>query len=75
MVFEMGKVSKGIKCSVQGCGKEAIRSLPIDEVNSANLEIQGTRRAYLCKDHYKQFKKATKKDRIMDKWRFGGRIV
>ncbi|MBS7656361.1 hypothetical protein KEJ33_00340 [Candidatus Bathyarchaeota archaeon] len=71
----MGRVSKGVKCSVQACGKDAIRSLPIDEVTSAGLEVQGINRVYLCKDHYKQFKKATKKVKMVEKWRYGGRIT
>ncbi len=71
----MGRVSKGVKCSVQTCGKDAVRSLPIDEVTSAGLEVQGISRAYLCKDHYKQYKKATKKVKMVDKWRYGGRIT
>jgi hypothetical protein len=70
----LGKISKGEKCSAKGCAKEAIRSLPIDDVTSAGIEVQGTRRVYLCRDHYKQYKKATKKDKMVDKWRYGGRI-
>lgn len=71
----MGKVSRGAECSVEGCGKEASRSLPADRVIAAGLKIQATRRVYLCRDHYKEFKKATRKDRMLDKWRYmpGGR--
>jgi hypothetical protein len=71
----MGRVSKGAKCSVVGCQNEAVRSLHIDKVTDAGLEAQGTRRAYLCKDHYKQYKKATKQEKKLDKWRYGGRIT
>jgi hypothetical protein len=71
----MGKVSKGVKCGVQGCGKDAVRSLPIDDVTNAGMEVQGTRRAYLCREHYKQYKKATRKEKMVDKWRYGGRIT
>jgi len=74
-VFEMGRVSKGVKCSVQGCGKDAVRSLPIDDVTAAGLEVQRARRVYLCRDHYKQYKKASKKEKMVDKWRYGGRIT
>lgn len=69
----MGKVSKGMKCSIEGCGKEAFRSLNMEKVTSAGLKAQGARRAYLCKDHYKEYKKATKKDKILDKWRYGAK--
>ena len=58
----MGKVSKGVKCSVEGCEKEATRSLAVEKVTEAGMKVQGTRRAYLCKDHYKEYKKSTKKD-------------
>jgi hypothetical protein len=66
----MGKVSKGIKCSVEGCPNEASRSLSADKVKKVSFKTQNTRRAYLCKDHYKQFKKETKKDRMREKWKY-----
>ncbi len=66
----MGKISKGEKCSVQGCEKEAVRSLNADKVTAAGMKVQQKKRAYLCKDHYKEFKKATKKDKVVEKWRY-----
>ncbi len=66
----MGKVAKGVKCSVVGCGRDASRSLPSDKVVAAGLKISEERHAYLCRDHYKEFKKATRKDRMLDKWRY-----
>ena len=71
----MGRVSKGIRCSVDGCDREAIRSLSISSVEAAGLKIskaEGVRRAYLCKEHYKEYKKATKKEKMLEKWRFKG---
>ncbi len=67
----MGKVSKGIKCSVVGCDRDSVRSLPNEKVVAAGLKINETRHAYLCRDHYKQFKKATRRDRMLEKWRHG----
>lgn len=67
----MGKIDKGEKCSVSGCEKDAIRSIASSKVTAANLKVEAERRAYLCKDHYKEFKKATKKDRTMERWRYG----
>jgi len=67
----VGRVAKGVKCSVTGCGKEAVRSLPVDKVKTAGLNVGDVRRAYLCKEHYKEFKKETKKDRTLEKWRHG----
>jgi len=71
----MGKVSKGTLCSVDGCGKEAIRSLSIEKVEEAGLKVKGTRRAYLCKEHYKEYKKAVRKRETLEKWRHKGRIL
>jgi len=67
----MGRVAKGIKCSVTGCSNDAIRSLPVDKVKTTQLKVGDVRRAYLCKEHYKEFKKETKKDRTLEKWRHG----
>jgi len=66
----MGRISKGVKCSVEGCEKGATRSLNIDKVTAAGLKVQGTRRAYLCRDHYKGYKRATRKEKQVDKWRY-----
>ena len=69
----MGRVEKGVKCSVSGCGREAVRSLSAEKVRSAGLKVGSSeRRAYLCKEHYKEFKKKTKKDKQLEKWRYMG---
>jgi hypothetical protein len=66
----MGRVGKGIKCSVSSCGSDALRSVSIDKVKAAGLKVDsGEKRAYLCKVHYKEFKKKSKKDKQLDKWR------
>ena len=67
----MGRVAKGVKCSVTGCSNDAVRSLQIDRVKKAGLRVGESRRAYLCRQHYKEFKKETKKDRTLEKWRHG----
>ena len=64
----MGRIEKGAKCSV--CGKEAVRSISADKVKAAGYGVT-EKRAYLCKDHYKEYKKKTKKDKTLDKWRYG----
>jgi len=55
-------------CAVPGCGGPAVRSLARTEVRKAfpQLSEEG-RRAPLCKDHYKQWKKATKAARKLDR--------
>jgi hypothetical protein len=64
----LGKIGKGTKCSVVNCDVEAVRSVNGSKAKSAGLDVDG-RKAYLCKDHYKDFKKGSKKDRQIEKWR------
>jgi hypothetical protein len=69
----MGRVAKGVKCSISGCGKEAVRSLSAEKVRSAGLNVgSDERRAYLCKEHYKEYKKKTKKEKMVERWRYKG---
>lgn len=70
----MGKVSKGVSCSVSGCGNNAARSLNADKVKQAGLEIgPSLKRAYLCNDHYKEWKKEMKQSKSDDvSLRYGG---
>jgi hypothetical protein len=70
----LGKIDKGVKCSVSGCGKDAVRSISAGKVSGAGLKVGSGRRAYLCKEHYKEYKKATKKDRKLEKWRHQGAL-
>jgi len=66
----LGKVGKGIKCSVSGCGEDAIRSVSAEEASKSGLKVTTTTgRSYLCKKHYKEMKKKTKKDTQVDRWR------
>lgn len=66
----LGKVGKGVKCSVSGCGEDAVRSVSAEEAARAGLRVaSATGRSYLCKNHYKEMKKKTKKDRQVDQWR------
>jgi hypothetical protein len=66
----LGRIDKGAKCSVAGCGKEAVRSISADKVKTAGLRIGSEKRAYLCKEHYKEYKKKTKKEKQVEKWRY-----
>ncbi len=67
----LGRVKKGVKCSVKGCNEEAVRSLSVAKVKNAGLDVEADRRAYLCREHYKEFKKGNKKDAQIEKWRHG----
>jgi hypothetical protein len=68
----MGKIDKGVACSVSGCKNSAERSIGRDQLAGSGLSA-GTegRRVYLCHDHYKAWKKSTKKDREMQRARWG----
>ena len=69
----MGTITKDRKCSVQGCENQALRSISVMSV-SKYLELKGgkERRAYLCKEHYKEYKKKSKKDKRTEQLRHGG---
>ncbi|HEV2316400.1 MAG TPA: hypothetical protein VGV89_02335 [Thermoplasmata archaeon] len=55
-------------CAIAGCTSEAVRSLARVEVRKAFPELsEEGRRAPLCRDHYKQYKKATKQERTLDR--------
>lgn len=68
----MGRINKGAKCSVSGCGKEAVRSISADKVKPAGLRVGNEKRAYLCREHYREYKKKTKKDKQLERWRYQG---
>ena len=58
-------------CSIHACDNVATRSLGADRVEQAGLKFEGEKRAYLCKHHYKEFKKKTKKDRKIERLKWG----
>ncbi len=55
-------------CDVDGCDKPAERSFNIKQVSRSKLVLKSSdlRSVHLCKDHYKEYKKDTKKDRALD---------
>ena len=65
----MGKVGKGVKCSVTGCGEDAVRSVSPVDVSHAGLKVFTSGRGYLCKNHYKEMKKKLRKDKEIERWR------
>jgi hypothetical protein len=66
----LGKIGKGTKCSVANCSEMAVRSISGPKAKAAGLDIEG-KRAYLCKEHYKQYKKGNKKEKRIERWRHG----
>jgi hypothetical protein len=55
-------------CAVPGCGAPAMRHLALAEARKVfpDLSEKG-RRAPLCRDHYRQWKKTTKSARKLDR--------
>lgn len=58
-----------MKCGCRNCGEDAMRSVNIAKAKNAGLDVEGIKRAYLCKEHYREFKKGSKKDAQIEKWR------
>lgn len=77
MVERRSKPKQSKVCEVVGCKKDAERSVPVSKLkgavgNKLPLKVEkGEGRVHLCKDHYKVYKKATKKERKLDSlaWR------
>lgn len=68
----MGRVEKGVSCSVSGCENPAERSMSGSKAAMApDLGLAGSKRTYLCREHYKEWKKATKEDRENERVRWG----
>ena len=55
-------------CLVAGCGAPSIRHLALAEARRGLPDLpEKGRRAPLCRDHYRQWKKATKDARKLDR--------
>jgi len=55
-------------CSVAGCRDAALRSISMGSAKKVFTHFkEESRRAYLCKEHYKKFRKGTKKDRLLER--------
>jgi hypothetical protein len=68
--LDLGRIEKGVKCNISGCGGMAVRSLSAEKVKAAGMKVADQKHAYLCKEHYKEYKKKTKKDKQLEKWRY-----
>jgi len=68
----MGRVDKGVNCSIQGCDQTAQRSMSGSKASMAsNLDLDSTsKRIYLCKIHYREWKKASKNERENERARW-----
>ena len=67
----MGIVSKGSPCNVEGCDAPAVRSLNTKKIQDAGFRLNSSgKKSGLCKEHYKEWKKATKEDRSLERARY-----
>ncbi len=67
----MGIIAKGAKCNVDGCTNDGVRSLNTTKVEKAGLRVISTgKKTVLCKQHYKEYKKASKDDRELERARY-----
>jgi len=67
----LGRVDKGVGCSVEGCQNKAARSVSFKNASEAGLKLSGEgRRAYLCEAHYKEFKKARRSVEKVERMRW-----
>ena len=67
----MGIVSKGAKCNVEGCVNEGARSLNTGKVENGGLRVSSNhKQSVLWPSHYKEWKKATKDDRDLERARY-----
>lgn len=57
-------------CGVAGCGQDAVRSVALKKAKDALSGKSLTadfHRVHLCREHYRAFRKATKKDRELER--------
>jgi len=62
-------VKRGVQCSVRGCPNQAVRSISVERAKAAGLEVEG-RRAYLCEEHYREYKRRRKREKLVERWRY-----
>tara|TARA_B100001765_G_C19241814_1_gene222849 strand:- start:202 stop:405 length:204 start_codon:yes stop_codon:yes gene_type:complete len=67
----MGKISKGVDCSVSSCTNSAMRSMSSKNVDSSEFSISSdSNKVYFCTEHYKSWKKSTKELRKSERARY-----
>lgn len=54
-------------CSVKGCDKESFQTVSADKVHDLFPLKEEKTKIHLCREHYKEFKRKTKKDRKLDR--------
>ena len=71
MNYIMGKISKGVECSLNDCSSSAIRSINSKNGDSEQFPISSdSNKVYFCNEHYKSWKKSTKELRKTERARY-----
>ena len=71
MNYIMGKISKGVECSLNDCSSSAIRSINSKNVDSNQFPTSSdSNKVYFCTEHYKSWKKSTKELRKSERARY-----
>ncbi|MEL9998660.1 MAG: hypothetical protein QXG55_00740 [Thermoplasmata archaeon] len=60
-------MKKNQKCDVQGCNNDAVKTVPGEKAKNIFSLNGNLKRVHLCKEHYKEYKKKTKKDREIER--------
>lgn len=68
----MGVISRGAKCDASGCDKDGVRSLNARKVDGTGISLAtSAKKAVLCREHYREWKKETRGDRDLERARYG----
>ena len=71
MNYIMGKISKGVECSLDNCSNSAVKSISSKNVDSSKFSISSdSHKVYFCTEHYKSWKKSTKELRKSERARY-----
>ncbi len=54
-------------CEVTDCNKDSFRTVPADLAKKVFTLDESKTKVHLCKEHYKEYKKGTKKERQMNR--------
>lgn len=60
-------MKEGQTCDVNGCENEAVKSVPREKAQKLFTLKGSSKNVHLCREHYKEYKKKTKKEREMDR--------
>jgi hypothetical protein len=57
------------QCEIAGCSEDGARSVPAKKLEKAGMETSKdpSKNAHICRTHYKEFKKKTKKERALER--------